>query len=285
MSQTLYALPVPARGLLRVSGPDRMSFLQGLISNDVEKAVPGQAVWAALLTAQGRYLHDFFVIAEGDDLLIDAEGDRMADLQRRLTLYKLRAKVTITPVTDLTVRLGWGEVPDALDGALVVPDPRRPELGIRIVAPESWPAPAGFVPAGFVPGDFAAWDRLRLSLGVPDGSRDLTPEKAILLENGFDELHGIAWDKGCYIGQELTARTKYRGLVKKRLLPVGFDGPAPAPGTIILQNGAEAGEMRSTRDGIGLALLRLDALKAEAPLMADGTQLLPRPPEWFTPRD
>ena len=106
----------------------------------------------------------------------------------------------------------------------------------------------GLVAAGVAEGDFAAYDRHRLALGVPDGSRDLVPEKSILLELGFDELNGVDWQKGCYVGQELTARTKYRGLIKKRLFPVRIDGPTPQPGAIIMLDGKEAGEMRSARD-------------------------------------
>src|SRR5262249_11583985 len=125
--------------------------------------------------------------------------------------------------------------------------------------------------------------RLRMAEGVPDGSRDMVIDKAILLENGFDELGGVAWDKGCYMGQELTARTKYRGLIKKRLLPVRLEGPAREPGTIIeSETGGEAGEMRSARDGIGLALLRLDAIKSGENLTAGGTVLHPEPPDWLT---
>ena len=108
-------------------------------------------------------------------------------------------------------------------------------------------------------GDGCRYDALRLSLGVPDGSRDLPVEKALLLESGFDELHGVDWDKGCYMGQELTARTKYRGLVKRRLFPVRVDGPLPAPGTAIQRNGQEVGEIRSGSGDRALAMLRLDA--------------------------
>ena len=103
--------------------------------------------------------------------------------------------------------------------------------------------------AGLAEAEFAAYDRLRLGLGIPDGSRDLVLEKSILLEAGFDELNGVDWQKGCYIGQELTARTKYRGLIKRRLMPVRIDGPAPAPGTIVTADGRDVGEMRSSRDG------------------------------------
>jgi folate-binding protein YgfZ len=132
--------------------------------------------------------------------------------------------------------------------------------------------------AGLAPGNADDYDRLRLSLGVPDGSRDLPVEKAILLENGFDELHGIDWQKGCYMGQELTARTKYRGLVRKRLLPVEIEGPLPAPGTPVMAGDKEAGEMRSGADGLGLALLRLEHL--EDGLRCGESRLKPHRPAW-----
>ena len=136
--------------------------------------------------------------------------------------------------------------------------------------------------AGFAHGSVADYDRLRLSLGVPDGSRDLEVEKSILLENGFDELHGVDWDKGCFMGQELTARTKYRALIKKRLLPVTIDGPAPEPGTPVMANGKEAGVMRSVTEGLGLALLRLEYLEGAEPadLTAGDARLTPRKPDW-----
>src|SRR4029077_13440752 len=123
--------------------------------------------------------------------------------------------------------------------------------------------------------DFAVYDRHRLALGIPDGSRDLVVEKSILLEAGFDELNGVDWQKGCYIGQELTARTKYRGLIKKRLFPVRIEGPTPAPGTMIMLDGKEAGEMRSADDGIGLALLRLEAVAAQRPFVSEGATVTP----------
>jgi len=135
--------------------------------------------------------------------------------------------------------------------------------------------------AGAVEADFAEYDQLRLSLGVPDGSRDLVLDKSILLESGFDELHGVDWNKGCYIGQELTARTKYRGLIKKRLFPVRIDGPAPEPGSIISADGHEAGEMRSSRDGVGLALLRLEAVADGRSLAVGDASVVPIAPDWM----
>jgi folate-binding protein YgfZ len=129
--------------------------------------------------------------------------------------------------------------------------------------------------------DFAAYDRHRLALGIPDGSRDLVLEKSILLESGFDELNGVDWQKGCYIGQELTARTKYRGLIKKRLFPVRIDGPSVASGTIVNLDGKEAGEVRSGRDGLALALLRLDAIETARPLSAGSATIAPLRPDWM----
>jgi folate-binding protein YgfZ len=159
-------------------------------------------------------------------------------------------------------------------------DPRLVKLGARAILPRLALRPT-LAASGLTEVDFAAWDRHRLALGIPDGSRDLVLDKSILLEAGFDELHGVDWQKGCYIGQELTARTKYRGLIKKRLFPVHIDGPTPAPGTRVTLDGRDAGELRSSRDGRGIALLRLDAVGGGRPLVAEGTTLVPMRPDWM----
>jgi folate-binding protein YgfZ len=268
------------RGVLAVSGPDRRSFLQGLVSNDVEKVAADRALYAALLTAQGKYLHDFIMVEHGEAIWLDAETARLADLKRRLSLYRLRAKVVIEERPDLAVAAVFGDgalaalglpqdpgVARAEADGVVMVDPRLAELGARAILSRDR-IRSELAGRGLAETDFAAYDRHRLSLGVPDGSRDLVLEKSILLESGFEELHGVDWQKGCYIGQELTARTKYRGLIKKRLFPVAIEGPAPEPGTIVMLDGREAGEMRSSRDGIGLALLRLDAIEAGQPFVA-----------------
>jgi folate-binding protein YgfZ len=292
VTDKFYAPAEPARGVLALTGEDRSGFLQGLVSNDVRKLGPERAIWAALLTAQGKYLHDFFIAVAGDTWLIDGEGERIADLKRRLGLYKLRAKIALADASDeFEVLVAWGEdaaagfglsAPGqaaAEDGAVVFVDPRLAELGLRLIAPKGTGA-ALLQARGFAHGAIADWDRRRLALGVPDGSRDMLLEKAILLENGFDELNGVAWDKGCYVGQELTARTKYRGLIKKRLMPVEVEGPLPAPGTLILQAGHEAGEIRSGRDGLAVALVRLEALEAGGPLVAGEATVRPSRPDW-----
>jgi folate-binding protein YgfZ len=279
---TVFAHIAERRGVLRIAGDDRVAFLQGLVTNDVAKAAAGRAVYAALLTAQGRFLHDFFIVPQGDALLIDCEAARRADLLRRLTIYKLRAKVTIEDRTEsLAVLLAWGDGalsalslpadPGAIrteESGSIYTDARQPSLGARAIVlrknATEWMSRYGFTMAGEMD-----YDRNRIRLGVPDGSRDLPVEKALLLENRFDELHGIDWDKGCYVGQELTARMRYRSLVRKRLLPVSIDGPPPASGAPITLDGAEAGEMRSAVPGLGLALLRDEALEK----MGGGHQL------------
>jgi folate-binding protein YgfZ len=272
------------RALISLSGADRQAFLQGLVSNDVAKVTQTKAIYAAFLTAQGKYLHDIFIAALGDRLLIECEGSRRPDLLRRLSLYRLRSQVVLGEENALSVGLYFGEgalsslglpanAGDAKaesDGVVFV-DPRLAALGAR-----------AYLPAANVPaeaGTSADYDRLRITQGVPDGSRDLPVEKAILLENGFDELNAIDWDKGCYMGQELTARTRYRGLVRKRLMPVTIEGPAPEFGAPLLLGDKEAGEMRSASGDIGLALVRLEAL-GQGALTSGASRLTPAKPDW-----
>lgn len=275
---------LPHRGVLSVAGEDRRTFLQGLVSNDVTRVSESRALWSAMLTPQGKFLHEFFMVEQGDALLLEGEAARLDDLRKRLSLYKLRAKVTIAARDDLAVYailggdLGLTAPGDArpLDGGIVFADPRLAAAGLRALLPREAP-----VPAGLTADEAGAYDRRRLTLGLPDGSRDLVVEKSILLENGFEELQGVDFQKGCYMGQELTARTKYRGLVKKRLMPVTIDGPAPEPGTILMQGDAEAGEMRSASGTLGLALVRLEAFAQGEPLRAGDSVVTPRKPEWM----
>lgn len=295
------------RGLVTVAGADRVEFLQGLVSNDVARASGARAIWSALLTPQGKYRHDFFLLddpgaPDGSPrfLILCEAGERLMDLGMTLRRYVLRSNVTLDIARDLAVFLAAGEgVPDALGlpatpgaarsvpGGVAFVDPRDARAGALVIAPAE--AGRAFLEeAGFVAGDLAGWDAIRLPLGLPDGSRDIEVDKAILLENGFDELGGIDWRKGCYMGQELTARTKYRGLVKKRLLPVRVveDGAAmPAAGSVVTLGGKEAGTLHSTAGEWGLALLRLKVVSAAAesgkPLEADGVALTPAPPDWL----
>jgi tRNA-modifying protein YgfZ len=257
---------LPARAVIAVTGEDRVGFLQGLVSNDVAEAAPGRAVWAALLTPQGKWLADFFILADGERLLLDCERAQLPMVHQRLSRYRLRSRVTLNEA-HLHVYVAWEGDPDVT--GIAAHDPRLPEAGWRILATEPIVANASE----------DEWDLFRLGLGLPDGSRDLESEKSVLLEAGFDELNGVSWTKGCYMGQELTARTKYRGLVKRRLVPVQIDGVIPPPGTPLLRDGREVGTMRSARDRQGMALVRQEALQSV--LSSDGATVTPLVPGWM----
>lgn len=275
------------RGVIAVSGPDRVAFLQGLISNDTTKVAPGQAIWAALLTPQGRFLNDMFVAAndDGETLLLETDRERAAALARKLAMYKLRSQVKVedrSATMEVAAVFGAGVDAGRLahDGLVAFVDPRLPELGVRVLGPAGTVA-ATLSSLGCSERPLADYDALRLGLGVPDGSRDLVVEKALLLENGFDELNGVDWQKGCYMGQELTARTKYRALIRKRLFPVRVEGALPAPGTAVLDGLEEVGEVRSGVEGRALAMLRLDAIGDGHVLTAGDARLVPEKPAWM----
>ena len=261
---------LPDRGVLEVAGPDRVAFLQGLVSNDVSDIPGGEAVWAALLTPQGKWLADFFILATPESLLLDAERAQVPMLLQRLARFRLRARGELRDASDdWHVHAAWGDgvILEGFGGR----DPRLPEAGWRILAPMPLAGPE----------TAEDYDIHRLQHGLPDGSKDLDAEKTVLLEAGFDELHGVSWSKGCYMGQELTARTRYRGLLKRRLVPVLVDGPLPPRGTMLTDEaGAEVGEMRSGRHRLGLALLRLDALD-RGPLRAGPSVIHPEVPDWM----
>jgi folate-binding protein YgfZ len=260
---------LPERGVLEITGEDRVPFLQGLVSNDVALAAPGRAVFAALLTPQGKWLADFLVFAEDERLLLDCEAALLPMLAGKLARFRLRSRVVLRDASaDFAVLAGWGAAVAPV--GIAAPDPRLAEAGWRALV----------APPGAADSDAAAWDRHRLSLGLPDGSRDCASEQTVLLEAGFDELHGVSWSKGCYMGQELTARTKYRGLLKRRLVPVSVEGALPPPGTPVLAGEAEVGELRSGRDGLAMAQLRLEALDGRA-LAAAGVPVRPRIPGWM----
>ena len=253
--------------MLAISGADRVAFLNGLVSNDVAQVAPGRAVWAALLTPQGKYLADFFIYADVERLLLECEAGQRDMLAQKFGRFRLRADVMISSAA-LAVFAGWDGAPPADGAGFVAADPRLPDAGWRMLTADT--------PA--MTASFEDWDWHRLALGLPDGTRDLEMEKTVLLEAGFDELNGISWTKGCYMGQELTARTRYRGLLKRRLLPVTAAGDVPQHGTPVFSGAREVGEMRSGRGEIGLALLRLDAI-GEA-LTAAGTALRVEVPAW-----
>jgi folate-binding protein YgfZ len=264
---------LPDRAVLELSGADRVTFLQGMVSNDVAAVAPGRAVWAALLTPQGKWTADFFILTDGERLLLDCERAQLPGISQRLSRFKLRAAVAFADLSEsVAVMAAWGDdtVYSAPGIIAQAPDPRLPEAGLRVLTTSLLPTTA----------TREAWDRHRIALGLPDGSRDLEPEKTVLLEAGFDELSGVSWTKGCYLGQELTARTKYRGLVKRRLFPVTLHGATPPPGTPITLDSREVGTLRSTQGEQAMALLRLDALTG-APLACADAQVTHVKPGWM----
>lgn len=247
------------RSLLRLGGTGARDFLQNLVTNDVRRLDAGP-VYAALLSPQGKYLFDFFLIADGADILLDIQAARAPALAQRLALYRLRAAVTIEP-DPRAVLLGTGAPPLV---PLAFLDPRDPALGWRayVADPDA---------LALDPLDPAALTALRVAHRVPETGIELIPEASYILELGFERLHGVDFRKGCYVGQEVTARMKHKTELKKGLVAVTLDGPAPPPGTEILAGDRPAGTLHSNSGSQALAYLRFD--RADAPLTAAGTPL------------
>jgi folate-binding protein YgfZ len=223
------------RQIIRVTGDDRVAFLQGLVSNDVNRG----PCWAALLTPQGKYLADFLIVPDGDALLIDVDA-RLADgLVRRLGMYKLRSKVAIEPVA-MTVARGTGPAPE---GAIA--DPRHPALGWRLY--------------GGAGDDGTDFDAIRVEQVIPETLVELIPNETFILEAGFERLHGVDFRKGCYVGQEVTARMKHKTELRKGLTRLRIEGQAPV-GTTIMADGKEVGTLFTQSGGHALAHVRFDRI-------------------------
>jgi len=266
------------RSVISVTGPESRAFLQGLISNDMADCGQGRATYAALLTPQGKILFDFFVADSGDGTLLDCAAAREGELLKRLGLYRLRSKVEIVPRPDLAISATWnGSVPGPGAAALVFPDPRHGELGSRVIAPRA-------ELEGTVSDSADNYQARRLELGIPD-SADLPPDSVFALDAGLEELHGVSFKKGCYIGQEVTSRMKHRATARRRFIIADTVGQLPAPGTPLIAAQRELGTLATGRNGRALALLRLDRLnEAEEmgyPIMAAGQQFHLRRPSWL----
>jgi len=253
-------LKLENRAVLRLSGSETSDFLQGLVTNDVMDAAEGNAVYGALLTPQGKFLFDMIIVADGDDLLLDIEAERKTQLMQRLMMYKLRADVTISE-EDASV---WALWDGQADSGIPYPDPRHKALHQRVISKEDPCTTAEALP-------FEAYEERRIRHGVPDGSRDMIVEKYFWLETAAEKLNGVSFDKGCYVGQELTARMKHRTNLKKMLVPVILSGPAVPGAEITVEGGKNAGEIRTVANGYALAYLRL-AFKDEA-LAVNGTAI------------
>jgi folate-binding protein YgfZ len=234
-----FSVKLNNRGIVRVSGPDARKFLQDIVSNDINFLDTQPCVYACLLSPQGKFLHDFFITEKDGALLLECEGGpRAQDLFSRLSKYKLRTNVKIECEESVPVYVGVGEN--------LMPDPRHPDLGFRTFEKPDLPEQP-----------FEIWDALRISLTIPDGSRDLIIDKSTLDEGRINKLNGVSYDKGCYVGQELTARMHHRGLGKKHLYTISGE-LLREPGEEIRVNDALLGEMRSRCGDTGLALLKDD---------------------------
>ncbi|MDX5416751.1 MAG: folate-binding protein [Alphaproteobacteria bacterium] len=266
------------RGIVRIGGPEARSFLQGLVTNNVDQADGAQLVYAALLTPQGKFLFDFFMAGDPADpeaVLLDCDGARAGDLVKRLSMYKLRAKVEIEDRSgDFAVIAYWNEDGSPMAGGPGLPDPRHPQMGRRAIVPEK-AADTAMLPE-------EAWHRHRISLGIGEAAEDFEPDRTFPLEVNFAELNGIDFHKGCFVGQEVTSRTKRRGSVRKRLLPVHVEGDMPEPGTPVKGGVREVGTIHSTdaRSARALALLRLDLIGG-AVLEAGQAEIRPEIPGWL----
>ncbi|MEP0706965.1 MAG: folate-binding protein [Parvibaculum sp.] len=273
------------RGVLRIGGPEARSFLQGLVTNNVDLADGSRLVYSALLTPQGKFLFDFFMAADPADkdaVLLDCDGARTGELAKRLAMYKLRAKVEIEDRSDsLGVAVFWHEDGSAMAEGPGLPDPRNAAMGRRaIMAKSGIEGAIAAAKATSAPED--AWHRHRISLGIGDAAKDFEPDRTFPLEVNFAELNGIDFQKGCFVGQEVTSRTKRRGSVRKRLLPVDVEGDMPAHGTPIKGGAREVGTILSTdaEAGRALALVRLDLIR-DSILEAGLSEIRPEIPGWL----
>jgi folate-binding protein YgfZ len=248
------------RSILKISGPEALSFLQGLFTNNIEALSNEHPLYSALLTPQGKILCDVLLSRVGDQIFIDCAASQAADLAARLKKYRLRAKVVIEEAGDSVSVLASASAPPAALATLsVATDPRYAGLGQRWLV-DSKELAAMLSTHGIELEPREHYERHRIECGVPDSTRDLEPDAFFPLDCNFEELHGVDFAKGCYVGQELTSRMKHRATSRRRFLPVAASEALPLPGTKLTIGDTDIGEMRGSLGPMGLALIRLDRL-------------------------
>ena len=283
----MQAALLPDRGVVKVAGDAARAWLGNLVTTDMGRVKPGAPRFAALLTPQGKIVADFIVAeaepTDGGGFFLDCPRALAGELTQRLNRYKLRAKVMVEDVSEvLGVMAVWGGTPNARF-ALAYPDPRLPALGMRcMLAPHRAEDAAKAMGARLV--DASAYEAHRIALGVPRGGLDFAYGDAYPHETDMDQLGGVDFDKGCYVGQEVVSRVEHRAVARSRVVPIAYDGFAPDAGSPITAGDKQVGTLGSTAQGRGLALLRLDritdAMAQGVPLASGGTAIRLVKPEW-----
>ena len=254
------------RAVLSLEGAESENFLHNLVTADILELAEGEARYAALLTPQGKILFDFFVVKTAEGYLLDCAASQLEELIKRLMFYRLRAKVTITERKDLEV----GVSPERPSGMTSYADPRTSLIGWRVIA-EKRKLPTGI-----------GYDAARITLGLADSDGDIGSGELFPHEANFDQLGAVSFSKGCYIGQEVVSRMEHRATARSRILPVTFDGAAPARGATIKSADKIIGSVLSSAGNAALALLRLDRMaEATEPLLTDAVRVRVHKPAWI----
>ena len=270
---------LPDRGVVKVAGDEARTFLNGLLTADVTQVAPQRARFAALLTPQGKIIVDCIVVDGGGSFLLDCPRDLAPALAERHKFYRLRAKVT---VDDMSSSLGVVALWDGQSGVehgVLYADPRLPALGQRAILP-----PQTATDLGIPMVEASAYEAHRIALGVPRGGLDFVYGDAFPHEADMDQLNGVDFEKGCYVGQEVVSRIEHRGTARNRIVPIVADGNAPVAGTPVMAGAKQVGVTGSAAGSQALAMLRLDRLAdaqtAGTPLTAGGVTIHPRKPDW-----
>jgi tRNA-modifying protein YgfZ len=275
LRDTFGFLPLPDRGVVAVTGVDAVPFLDNLITNAVDRIAPGEARFAALLSPQGKITHEFFAIRTAQGFLLDTNRANIADLIKRLSLYKLRAKVTIKDESD-TLLAAVSDLNPAGSHAAVFPDPRDGNLGHRVIARDTT------LSLNHDPNDVIAYRRRRIACGVPEAGVDYTLGDTFPHEANYDRLQGVSFKKGCFVGQEVVARMQNKTVVRRRIAKIASDTPLKT-GAIVHHGAGEIGRVGTVVEITGLAMIRLDrALEASdkgETLTADGLKITVDPAE------
>jgi len=278
---------LPDRGVVKVAGDDARKFLNGLVTSDVAKVTPAAASFTALLTPQGKIIVDFILTeapkADGGGFFLDCPRALAATLMQRLNFYKLRAKVIVEDLSDILGVLAVWDGNATTEYGLCYHDPRLAALGLRCMLPPHLSSEA-VADLGAELVDPATYEAHRITLGVPRGGLDFTYGDAFPHESDMDQLGGVDFDKGCFVGQEVVSRIEHRGTARSRVVPVAFDGFAPEAGIPVSAGGKSVGTFGSGTQGRGLALLRLDrvgdAIAAGESLVAGGVEIRLIKPAW-----